>query len=139
VWIKVRAVVVTLILTVGGLHVAAGQALAQWPCTYQPQTPVMQDGTHIFGGAKWTCDLASNIASEIHVEIWREGERVKHEIFGQKGAHSGVYSTGVPCTPGFHWYSVRTYGWDGSDPVAYVAQQSREIPWECGNADLSAK
>jgi hypothetical protein len=97
----------------------------------------MRDGHLIFGEAKWTCDLASNTASEIHVEIYREGTKVKHEIFDLTGPHSARYSTAVPCTPGFHWYSVHTYGWDGTDPHIYTGKASREIPWECGNTTLS--
>lgn len=110
--------------------VAPAQAFAQDGCQYTPQTTT-RGGNTIFGGAKWTCDLPSSVYREIWVRILLEGEVVKETVFGGYGSTNSTFTAGVACVPGFHWYSVFTFGYDGLGPTAYPAKESRELPWSC--------
>ena len=121
---------VVSMLTVAATAITPAQAFAQDGCSYTPQTATL-GGKTIFGGARWDCDLPRSIYREYRVQIRMEGRKIKETVFKGYGPIKSTLTAGVACVPGFHWYSVRTYGFDGLGPTVYVPKESREIPWSC--------
>lgn len=135
---QIAAILSATVLTAVFLVAFQGTASAQDGCTYsvsRPTGPAAAPAgyrSHIVGRATWTCRNAPGIRAEIRVELFRNGDRVKSNVFSRYGTFTQVFAASVPCTVGTQrMYFSRTYGFDGGGPTIYVAKSSSSIIMNC--------
>ena len=116
-----------------------GVAAAQDGCTYTvarttgpPVGAPSGYSSNIVGRATWSCRNAPGVYAEIRVELFRNGNRIKSNLFGRYGTFTQTFAASVPCRVGVQrQYFTRTYGYDGGGPTTYVPKDSPSTIHNC--------